>query len=372
MTWLLLLDWVNDPTRTVQELQTACSGLGLAPTGNRNQLTNKLRAHIASQPNLNNTATWTPPGWTPPAPTPTTDPVPVESNNGHDWRLPITIIVLAVLAFAALMVWTPWNNDSDSKDSSPATTAVSTDDSTTATVAPTTPPTDATTAPTTATGSPNTGMMPPAINTYEVGTWTIDEIDLGNDPIVADWLSRLQDPDPSIWTTFPNIPNPDVSEFDVANGMEYGVDNVPFCQQDMRCDFVVPAQHYRLITADYSFQGMTCQGDDGNGCVLLLINVGDQSFTWRDQMADNGFNVSGRYWNGDALDEGVWGLLSNVSANMLNMPTASHPGEVLNDGVMTNGGANCGVPQGCKIVNITVVVHAGDRILAVAKTTVSV
>ncbi len=245
------------------------------------------------------------------------------------------------------------------------TTADTTPDTTTADTVPAT--TD-----TTITVDIGTPPLPPSTVAITSTGWNINKIDVANDPIVDAWLNQLRDPAPQLWQTFPNIANPLVPEFNVANGMEYGVANVPFCQQDMRCDFIVPAQHYRLITADYSFNGMTCtSGDTGKGCMLLLINVGDTSYTWRNQMSDNGFTVSGRYFNGDALDMGVWGLVSHASANMLNMPTVSHPGETLNDGVMTNGGSNCGVPQGCSSVEVTIVVHAGDRILAVATTTVT-
>lgn len=290
------------------------------------------------------------------------------------------ISAIVVVLLIGVLVWFFFLRDDD-KSTVPPTTSpdttivVTTDTAPPATDSPdttipvaTAPPTTVT--PVTATPTTAAPTVNPTIGTTSNG-WTINKIDVSTDPIVDAWLNELKEPAPAIWTTYPNIPNPDVPSFDVANGVEYGVDNVPFCQQDMRCDFVVPAQHYRLITANYSFQGMTCQDDDGIGCLLLLINVGDQSFTWRDQMADNGFTVAGRYWNGDALDEGVWGLVSHASANMLNMPTLSQPGQALNDGVMTNGGANCGVPQGCNGVNITVVVHAGDQILAVATTTVT-
>jgi len=223
-----------------------------------------------------------------------------------------------------------------------------------------------------------TGTMPTLVSDVSHGKWTIKGTDrLKENPVVSGWLSRMKDPAPSLWKTFPNVPNQDVPEFRVVNntevpdGLEYGVPNVPFCQQDMRCDFIVPAWHYRLITADYSFQGMTCKGANGRGCALLLINVMDQSYTWRNQMADNGFSVAGRYWNGDALEWGVWGLVSHTSANMLNMPTSSHPGESLNFGSGTNAGANCGTPPACNSVDFTVVVHAGDAIIAIAKTVVT-
>ena len=105
--------------------------------------------------------------------------------------------------------------------------------------------------------------------------------------------------------------------------------------------------------------------------MLILVNVMDQSYTWRGQDVDNGFTLRGRYFNGDALEWGVWGLVSHGAANMLNLPTESHPGEVLNAGAPGNSGANCGNPLGCESVDVTLVVHAGDAIIAVAKTTVT-
>ncbi len=214
----------------------------------------------------------------------------------------------------------------------------------------------------------DTGTMPQPVSTWNVGSWQVQQMkDLTKNPIVLTWIKRLQDPEPANWRTYPNIPNPDVSSFSVRNGAEYGVANVPFCEQDMRCDFVVPGWSYRLITARYNFQGMNCN----QGCLLLLINVMDKTVTWRNQMADNGFTVAGRYWNGDKLDQAVWGLVSNTAANMLNMPTLARPGEILNSGNPANAGGNCGDVKGCNVVNATVVVSAGTDILAVLKTTVT-
>ena len=75
--------------------------------------------------------------------------------------------------------------------------------------------------------------------------------------------------------------------------------------------------------------------------------------------------------NGDALEWGVWGLVSHGSANMLNMPTMAHPDEVLNSGDPGNSGANCGTPQGCNSVNVRVLVYAGDALISVLETTVT-
>ena len=281
-----------------------------------------------------------------------------------------TTIATAIIALIAVLAFFYWlgnataGGDGNSKDATAKATATRT-----STALP-----SATPAPTTAT----TGTMPAFAADVSHDTWTIKGTDrLDQNPVVKGWLGRLKDPDPAHWKTFPNIPNPDVPDFRVVNGsevpdgMEYGVDNVPFCQQDMRCDFVVPAWHYRLITADYGFQGTECHGDGNKGCMLVLINVMDQSYIWRNQMADNGFTVAGRYWNGDALDMGVWGLVSHASANILGMETFAHPGEKLNSGNGDNGGANCGTPNACKSVDVTVVVQAGDTIIAVAKTTVN-
>lgn len=221
----------------------------------------------------------------------------------------------------------------------------------------------------------DTGTLPEAQNVRDQGAWEIMEIDLANDPIVDAWLHELKNPAPQLWEVFPNVDNPKVDSFDVANGMEYGQDDSPFCEQDQRCDWVIPAWHYRLISGDYRFLDLECDNteDDPKGCLIVLINVMDASFTWRDQSVDNGFTVMGRYWNGDKLDQGVWGLVSHASANMLGMATLRNPntGDVLNAPGGSNAGANCGKPQACDSVDVTVVVHAGDRVLAVAHTVVS-
>ena len=212
--------------------------------------------------------------------------------------------------------------------------------------------------------------------------WTIQGTDrLVDNPIVAGWLGRLKDPAPSLWKYFPNLPNPDVPDFRVVkcadnpekdcvpDGMEYGTYDTPYCWQSP-CDIPVGAWEYRYITGDYQFLDQVCKGDMSKGCMLVLINVMDQSYTWRSQYVDNGFTLRGRYFNGDALEWGVWGLVSHGSASMLNMKTYSHPGELMNNGQPGNSGANCGIPGGCKSIDVTVIVHAGDAIIAQAKTIV--
>lgn len=221
-----------------------------------------------------------------------------------------------------------------------------------------------------------------------VSGWEINAIDLKDDPIVAAWLPQVKAPAPLLWPTFPNVPNPLVPEFRVVNGnqvpdgVEYGEDDSPFCEYEQTCDWVVPAWHYRLISGDYKFTSpkfsYSCRnvgGQPRKGCLIVLFNVMNESYTWRDQSVDNGFTVMGRYWNGDQLQWAVWGLTSHAAANMLNLPTMRDPttSNVLNaGGNSANAGANCGVqPDACGTVDVMVVIHAGDRILATMHTTVN-
>lgn len=223
------------------------------------------------------------------------------------------------------------------------------------------------------------------VSNKPVGTtsnnWEISEFDLKDDPIVTAWLPKVSYPSPELWPTFPNVANPKVPDFQVADGVEYGQDDSPFCEYKQTCDWVVPAWHYRLISGDYKFTSpefsYSCQNVEGQarkGCLIVLFNVMNETYTWRDQNVDNGFTVMGRYWNGDKLEWAVWGLTSHATANMLNYPTMrnSVTGDVLNAGSSINAGANCGVqPDACGTVDVMVVVHAGDRILATMHTTVS-
>ena len=224
--------------------------------------------------------------------------------------------------------------------------------------------------------------------TVSVSGWEINEIDLKDDPIVAAWIPKVKAPAPDLWPTFPNVPNPLVPEFRVVNGnqvpdgVEYGEDDSPFCEYKQTCDWVVPAWHYRLISGDYKFTSpkfsyscQNAQGQPRKGCLIVLFNVMNESYTWRDQSVDNGFTVVGRYWNGDQLQWAVWGLTSHAAANMLNLPSMRDPttGNVLNAGVNSaNAGGNCGIqPDACSTVDVMVIIHAGDRILATMHTTVT-
>lgn len=208
--------------------------------------------------------------------------------------------------------------------------------------------------------------------------WTIKaNANIDTDPIVRDWLKRLRPLAPQLWPTAPNVPNKLVPDFRVQNGdevpdgLEYTADwNTPFCQQDRRCDWIVPSGAYRYVAGDYAFWPLGidhCTGETNVGFQIWLYNVGDSSHTWRNQCADNGGTRHGRFWNGDRLEWGVWGAASHETANMLNLSTEGD-GNSLNRPGRTNAGSNCGKRDACKMVDITIVIQAGDRILAVAMT----
>lgn len=236
------------------------------------------------------------------------------------------------------------------------------------------------------------GKIPKAVHVdASHGAWTIMESEyIGTDPIVAQWLDRLADPNPSNWETFPNIPNPkdpsfrvvpckdlnpdvtDSTKLCVPDGLEYGEDESPFGENNP-LDIVIPAGHYRGITGDRSVLSGTCQLANRIGCAFIGINVGGETVTLRGQSVDNGWTVSGRYWNGDKLEIGLNGLVSHISANMLGMRTYAHPGEVLNSGNISHpddAGANCSTLNACNAVDVTVIVFAGNRVLAVMHTIV--
>jgi len=237
-----------------------------------------------------------------------------------------------------------------------------------------------------------TGDKPEIVTTRNQGNWKVSEGPrLADNPIVADWIKRLKNPAPSKWKTFPNIRNADLTDAEfptrncrnqtnamgvsepyceVPQGMEYGVHDSPFCEVNP-CDFVVPAWEYRYYTGDYSFGGYSCEGDKTRGCMLVVINVMDETVIFREQYFDNGFTLHGRYWDGDRLEIGLWGVVSHGSANMLGMETHARAGEVLNADGGGNAGANCGTPRSCRNVDVRVIVVAGTDALAVLETNVS-
>lgn len=194
------------------------------------------------------------------------------------------------------------------------------------------------------------------------GNWDIHYYSGATDQI-QEWI--FQDVAPDLWQTFPNVPNlsyPDflVTEGDqVPHGLEFGMQESAYCQQHETCDIIVPARHYRIITGDYNIPGVgSCTGSEsGLGCAIMLVNVGEVSSNFEDAHVDAGWTVFGRYWHGDWLWEAIWGALSHVTANMLNMPTSINPSGSV------NAGANCSVPNGCETVDDTFVILSGNEVL---------
>lgn len=192
-----------------------------------------------------------------------------------------------------------------------------------------------------------------------IGQWNISYFDGATDQMKS-WT--LKDLDPALWPVFPNVDN---AGYPAADGVEYGMAESVFCQQDQTCDFIVAARHYRLFTGDYKIEGMgECYTKDGIGCAIAAFNVGDVTAFWASQKMYDGFTVTGRYWNGDKLPHAVWALLSNTVSNMLNLNSP------LNQNGGANAGANCSVPGGCVGVDVTFVITSGNQVLVIGHTIV--
>lgn len=101
MTWEELINWIEKTSRTPEDLQAACRGLGLPDYGNRTQMRSRLRTYINDQPNLRAYARWQPSGVTP---TPASSPTPQWSNLVYYAALAGLIIVSIVLG----IVLTRW------------------------------------------------------------------------------------------------------------------------------------------------------------------------------------------------------------------------------------------------------------------------
>jgi len=202
----------------------------------------------------------------------------------------------------------------------------------------------------------NSSTMPITVTTVVTqGKWLVTYYP-GATTEMRSWQFRT--PDPKLWKLFPNVDN---GVYKASDGVEYGMAESIFCQQDQRCDVIVAARHYRLITGDYdTVFGKCAYGDGGAGCALLIVNVGDQTVAWRNQVVDAGFTVTGRYWNGRKLDQAIWAVLSHAAYNMLNL-----------SGEGTNAGSNCSSPNGCRKVKLTFVVTFGKEVLVRGETFVS-
>lgn len=200
------------------------------------------------------------------------------------------------------------------------------------------------------------------IETFDSGSWKVT-LYQGATNQMRDWMRKLKNPDPRNWPNFPNVDNPQV-QFEAKNGLEYGLDERNYCPQET-CDVIVAAGEYTAISADYDFGFVSCGTKDGQGCLIALFNVGEVSANFEQVTVDNGFSAAGRYWNGDELQQAMWGLVSHMSANMLNLPTSLNPAE------SSNAGANCSVKTGCESVLARIVVLSGNQVLVVAETTIT-
>lgn len=209
--------------------------------------------------------------------------------------------------------------------------------------------------------------LPEPVGTLDQGAWKVTFYEGVTDQMRG-WFEQLKDPDPANWPDYPNEDNPLVG-FEAENGLEYGLDERNYCDNDI-CDVLVPARGYNLITAEYAINGLECHTRNGVGCGIVLFNVGEVTANFEDVMVNNGFSVDGRYWNGDELHQAIWGVVSHVSANMLNYATNGAGDDTLNRPDRTNAGANCSVPEGCAGVLWRVVITSGNQILVVAETTV--
>lgn len=162
------------------------------------------------------------------------------------------------------------------------------------------------------------------------------------------------------WEEFPNVDWP-AGNFLAKNGLEYGQELSDFCQQDVTCDFPVAARSYRTITADYSISGIgTCKAEDGKGCALILVNMGDVTASFRNQTVDTGHTITGLYWNGDEVDQAISAWASHVVFRMVG-DAGNNP---------ANPGANCSVPEGCTGVKITFAIISGNELLVLGNAVV--
>jgi hypothetical protein len=193
---------------------------------------------------------------------------------------------------------------------------------------------------------------PDPLDTLGVNDWKVTFYE-GVTNQMRDWAKNLP-PVVLDWGKFPNEDFPKY-DFEAKDGVEYGMAESSFCGQDERCDVNVPAMHYRLITGDYSIPGMG-ECADGDGCAIILINVGSVTAMFRDSSVDYGFTVFGRYWNGDAMPVTLRALASNTAYNMLNVEGG------------VNRGSNCSSPDGCEGVWITANILSGNKLLMKAET----
>jgi hypothetical protein len=100
-------------------------------------------------------------------------------------------------------------------------------------------------------------------------------------------------------------------------------------------------------------------GMGGEGHAFSYWNVGNVEARL-DGVFLQGWRLTGRYWNGDALPYGIVALHSHAANNMLNLSSELNP-----RGMDFNAGGNCGVPGGCDEVQHTAVIGSGNAPLVI-------
>ena len=209
--------------------------------------------------------------------------------------------------------------------------------------------------------------VPVAVSETTQGKWEVSFFE-GSTDQMRGWFSSLKDPNPAQWPDFPNVDNPTVS-FKAADGLEYGLDESVFMEQNELGQMPVQARGYRLISGDYNIPGIdVCEAESEKaGCAIAIFNVGEVTADLK-AWVRQGFTVPGRYWNGDTLQLAMWGLSSHVSANMLNYATNGAGVDTLNQPGRTNAGANCSVVDGCQKVRFVIAITSGNQLLVKAVT----
>lgn len=210
-----------------------------------------------------------------------------------------------------------------------------------------------------------------SVNGWDVSWLEPSEFDRGDGTTfkedAEDW--DLRELAPELWPTFPNVPNPLVSDFKVVtcaddpsakcvpDGVEYANAESNFCQQlaGEACRVPVAARHYLYFSGDYDIPGIGQCSENGTGigCLLIVDNVGEVTADITG-IFQQGFRLHARYWNGDELDMAMWALASHGVNVMTNMNSRLNPDD------FANAGANCSVPSGCGGVHVQWVVITGN------------
>lgn len=177
---------------------------------------------------------------------------------------------------------------------------------------------------------------------------------------------------PAEWPTAPNVANPLVSWFRTTSdspapdGVEIPDEGERNYCQVLRgewCTNVVATLHYMEYTGDGEIPGLW-KSEPGVGNALSIYNVGETDARF-DGVFLQGWRLTGRFWNGNALPYAITGVHGHASANMLNLET------VINPQPITNAGANCSDKDGCEQVHNTAIIVSGNAPLLIAVATVS-